>query len=286
MRIRTFIGLGSAFALLGAGLTPLEGQERLANVGEKQFNLQFLRPSGGPVVPFFEGWQANPDGSFDLVFGYWNINTEEVIDIPLGPDNFIEPGEFDGMQPTHFLPVPEGDRRYWGVFTVRVPSDFGARDVVWTLRMDGETFSVPGRTTVGPYQLEGWDQPGRLNVAPTLRFEETGEEGRGFSGIVAGPVSTRVGVPLSLTVWTERQNPHRDDDRPILLRWMQHQGAGAVTFQETETEVVAPGGPSSNEVTFAAPGRYLLRIMAYNSLPDFEFFCCWTNGYISVDVLP
>ena len=266
--------------------TPLAGQPRVANTGGHQFNLQFLRPSGGPVVPFFEGWQPNPDGTYDLVFGYWNVNTEEVLDIPLGPNNFIEPREFDGMQPTHFLPVPEGDRRYWGVFAVTVPADFGTRDVVWTLRIDGEEFSVPGRLTSAPYQLDGWDQPGRLNVAPAIRFEEDGPPGIGFSGITAGPVDARAGVALRASVWTGRENPHREDDRPILVRWMKHQGPGQVRFGTTETEVEATGGEAANEVTFAEPGEYLLRVLAYNEISDFEFFCCWTNGYLRVHVAP
>ena len=266
--------------------TPLAGQPRVANTGGHQFNLQFLRPSGGPVVPFFEGWQPNPDGTYDLVFGYWNVNTEEVLDIPLGPDNFIEPREFDGMQPTHFLPVPEGDRRYWGVFAVTVPADFGTRDVVWTLRIDGEEFSVPGRLTSAPYQLDGWDQPGRLNVAPAIRFEEDGPPGIGFSGITAGPVDARAGVALRASVWTGRENPHREDDRPILVRWMKHQGPGQVRFGAIETEVEATGGEAANEVTFAEPGEYLLRVLAYNEISDFEFFCCWTNGYLRVHVAP
>ena len=275
--------------ILGAAApqwSPLAGQPRVANTGGHQFNLQFLRPSGGPVVPFFEGWQPNPDGTYDLVFGYWNVNTEEVLDIPLGPDNYIEPREFHGMQPTHFLPVPEGDRRHWGVFTVTVPADFGARDVVWTLRNDGEEFSVPGRLTSAPYQLDGWDQPGRLNVAPTIRFEEDGPSGIGFSGITAGPVEARAGVALRASAWTGRENPHREDDRPIFVRWMKHRGPGEVRFRTTETEVDATGGEAANEVTFAEPGDYVVRVLAYNQISDFEFFCCWTNGYLTVQVAP
>lgn len=263
---------------------PALGQARVANRGGHQFNLEFLRPSGGPVIPFFEGWHAREDGSYDLVFGYWNVNTEEVLDLPLGPDNFIEPREYDGAQPTRFLPVPDGDRRHWGVFTVRVPPDFGAQDVVWTLRVDGESYSVPGRLTVAPYELEGWEQRGRLNVAPALRLEAGGAEGIGFSGVKAGPVRARVGQPLSVTVWARRDNPFRDDPRPIRVRWMQHQGPGAVAFAETETRIDADGGASSNELTFDVPGAYLLRILAYNSVPDFEFFCCWTNGFLEVEV--
>ena len=48
--------------------------------------------SGQNVVPVYEGWIRNPDGSFDLVFGYFNRNYKEELVIPAGPDNMVEPG--------------------------------------------------------------------------------------------------------------------------------------------------------------------------------------------------
>ena len=105
--------LAIAGGLLMAGLSPvvaqqtrIEGGGRVANPGERQFDIQLLRPDGGPVVPLFEGWYQNPDGTYNLCFGYFNVNTEEILEFPIGEDNFIEPIEFDGMQPTQFLPVP------------------------------------------------------------------------------------------------------------------------------------------------------------------------------------
>src|SRR5688572_21172815 len=58
--------------------------------------------SGQSVAPVFEGWEPNPDGSFNFVFGYFNRNHEEVLDIPAGPNNGIEPGGPDQGQPTVF----------------------------------------------------------------------------------------------------------------------------------------------------------------------------------------
>src|SRR2546430_1629043 len=43
--------------------------------------------SGQDVVPYFEGWIHNKDGSFDLVFGYFNRNWEEELAIPAAPPN-------------------------------------------------------------------------------------------------------------------------------------------------------------------------------------------------------
>src|SRR5262245_62166323 len=54
---------------------------------------------GQDVVPVFEGWERNPDGSFNMVFGYMNRNYEEELDLPIGPDNMIEPGPVDQGQP-------------------------------------------------------------------------------------------------------------------------------------------------------------------------------------------
>jgi hypothetical protein len=90
--------------------------------------------SGQNVVPVYEGWEPNPDGSFNLVFGYFNRNWEEEIDLPVGPNNMIEPGGADQGQPTHFSP-----RRNRFLFKIRVPKDFGNKELVWTLTSNGKT---------------------------------------------------------------------------------------------------------------------------------------------------
>src|SRR5438876_5510915 len=60
--------------------------------------------SGQNVSPAYEGWEQNADGSFNFLFGYMDRNWEEEIDVPVGPDNGIEPGGLDQGQPTRFLP--------------------------------------------------------------------------------------------------------------------------------------------------------------------------------------
>ena len=40
-----------------------------------QDNLIMKR--GQRIAPIYEGWIANPDGTFDLIFGYFNLNSEE-----------------------------------------------------------------------------------------------------------------------------------------------------------------------------------------------------------------
>ena len=279
------------WAPTGAQQRPRQSEQRVARPGETQFNLQLLRPSGGPVLPIFEGWYQHPDGRYELSFGYYNVNTEEVIEILHGPDNFIEPRRYDGVQPTQFLPMPEGDRRHWGVFTVTAPADFGEQDVVWTLRINGRAFSVPGRVSRAPYQLHGWIFPGDTTASPLLTFDPAGPRGRGPWGVRHGPIEAQVGRPLPLTLWTTRDEPFRDDARPINLRWFKHQGPGTVTFSRPAEEMDAAawrvggaGGAFETAATFSAPGAYVLRALAYNTIREFEFQCCWTNGYVHVNV--
>jgi len=89
---------------------------------------------GQSISPAFEGWESNPDGSFNMLFGYMNRNWEEEIDVPIGPNNNISPGVPDQGQPTHFYP-----RRNRFVFKVRVPKDWGQKELVWTLTANGKT---------------------------------------------------------------------------------------------------------------------------------------------------
>ena len=95
---------------------------------------QVASPRGQNIAPAYEGWEKNADGSFNLVFGYFNRNWDERIDLPVGPGNGIEPGGPDQGQPTHFYP-----RRNRFVFRIRVPADFGDKELVWTLTSRGKT---------------------------------------------------------------------------------------------------------------------------------------------------
>ena len=94
--------------------------------------VAYLR--GQSVVPVYEGWEQNPDGSFNLLFGYFNRNYEEKPELPIGPSNHLEPGDADQGQPTHYYP-----RRSRFVFRIRVPKDFGDKEVVWTLTSNGHS---------------------------------------------------------------------------------------------------------------------------------------------------
>jgi hypothetical protein len=251
--------------------------------------------TGQTVTPSFEGWYPNPDGSITLSFGYYNRNTDEVVEVPVGPDNYIEPGEANQGQPTSFLPG-----RRWGVFGVRVPADFGGERVVWTLRMQDRAYSIPGKLSHHwkVDALEG--EAGSNNTPPVLKIG--GTTGQGPGGLTSTAMATRVGHPLEVTVWTaDDGNPVGNVLRPgipglpVNLSWFKHQGPGTVSFSEATHEVHYKGGDATTMVSFSEPGEYLLRVYAIDA-SGIEYEgedelgmsgyaqCCWTNGFIPVIV--
>jgi hypothetical protein len=273
---------------------------------QPQRPLAPLPASGLRVAPFFEGWYLNPDGTATLSFGYSNQSRDEVVEIPIGPDNFIEPKEFNGRQPTSFpTPVPDrnpdgggggGNRRQreFGVFTVTVPPGFKG-DVVWTLRVHGQTYSVPGHTRTGAYHLN-WPMA-MGSMPPLLRFKADGPAGRGPAGIESGPMRASVGVPLTLTIWATDDSKREADPVPmkerqkaaINITWFKHAGPGAVAFKEPKQGIADLKGTTTTTATFQQPGEYVIRVRV-DSFGRIDSAaadqCCWTNGYVKVTVAP
>lgn len=248
-----------------------------------------LRPEGQNVIPLFDGWFPNDDGTFTLCFGYFNMNSEEQIDVPLGEKNFIEPAQFDGIQPTHFDTIPDPGltrafRRYWCAFSVIVDEDFGTNDVTWTLETQGSKLSVPG-TLIPSYVLDEEETSGRDTSAPYLSLNDNPPNFRGRRGLFEGPRQTRVGEPVNLIARI------RHDEPGTWVNWGLHQGPNAVEFSPAEARLDSAQGVIETMATFHQAGNYLLRIQAINDTErqrdptyGFEFHCCWTNGFLQVNV--
>ena len=254
-----------------------------------QVPLGTVSASGQTVTPVFEGWYRNPDGTFSISFGYFNRNFEQHVEVPVGPDNYMEPGDRNRGQPSSF-----DARRHWGVFVVIVPAEFGDNEVVWTLKNGGKTFSIPG-SLHRDWEIDALaGEAGSGNEPPTLKFDAAGPHGMGPAGVTSGPLSASVGTPLALTVWA------RDDGRtsgnvartgpeeePVTLTWFKHQGPGAVTFSEATGEVANAGGEMRTMATFGEPGEYIVRVRANDAsgvAGAGHAQCCWTNGFLKVTV--
>ena len=106
-KFRKTVGGAALALLLGgvlAGPIPFAGPAALdAQVTgpgpDGRWPLQPTAPGNNTLAPFAEGWYANDDGTYSLSFGYVNLNLDTLY-IPVGEDNFLDPAQFDGMQPT------------------------------------------------------------------------------------------------------------------------------------------------------------------------------------------
>ena len=245
------------------------------------------------ISPVYEGWEQNPDGSFTLLFGYFNRNWEEV-DVPIGPNNKIEPGNLEQGQPTHFFP-----RRTRYLFSIRVPKDFGKQEVIWTLTVNGKserayatlkpdyfTDSMIIQANNGEGSVQGGDTK---NQPPAVSVE--GEQTR----------HVKVGVPVPLTaIATDDGVPKPRPGPPspipprtrivptsatgLRLSWSVYRGAGKVAFDPPQFESwederdghdsphapgwVTPQAPPDGKwivrATFGEPGTYVLRALAHD----------------------
>jgi hypothetical protein len=254
--------------------------------------------SGQNVAPVYEGWFRDPDGTLNLSFGYLNRNYTQTLDIPIGPDNKIEPGPPDQGQPTHFVA-----RRQWGIFTVNVSNALEKKlldemkTVSWTLTAYGQTVTIPAN--MGPkYSIDALWEATADNTPPALRFDPAASPGRGPRGI-STTLTTVVGRPVPLTLWIADDRhvaPQRQriGEAPVKLIWSKYRGPAPVRFADDTPDVKSPGaagekapfsGKSTTTATFSQPGEYTLRVEAMD-LSDHSFHCCWTNAYVKVRVSP
>ena len=247
-----------------------------------------LQQFGAPVYPAYEGWYENPDGSVTLLAGYFNANTEEVVDVPVGENNHVEPGPPDQGQPTRFAPG-----RSWGVFTIRIPGGDPDRRVIWRLTANGETTSVPMHLDP-QWIIEPFVDAANGNRPPVVRFAPDGEEFSGPPIGVARELTAAVGTPLELAVWTSDEKPTDNLEaasrrpRPaLILRWHVARGPGAVEFSAPVQEFAdsSDQNPATTAV-FDTPGDYVLRVEALDEtgVGGSGFQCCWTSALVAVRV--
>ena len=241
-------------------------------VGAIRLNAQFPYPGaqyrrGQDVSPTFDGWESNPDGTFSFYFGYYNRNSDEEIDVPLGPENHFDLGDGDQGQPTHFYAG-----RRWFVFKVVMPKDWPKdKRVVWTL-------TNRGRTNVS----KGWLQPeweiDQLLISknaisdPFLRAANTNPSAENKSPVITGGSAPTITLPaaatLKVTVTDDGLPKPGPGDRGgkvegVRVQWILYRGPGKVQFDPSLSPAVY-GKPLTSEtkVNFSAPGNYRIRAIA------------------------
>jgi len=195
MRVRQFLSVGFLLSCAVGGT--LVGAQQ-PGVGQTPSSLPLtapIRERGSSVTPAFEGWYFDKDGSQRVMVGYFNRNTKQEFDIPAGPNNRIEPGPADQGQPTHF-----NSGRAWGVFTIKLPKDFGTKKLSWTIVANGYTNTITLHT-MPDYIVEPFEDAANKNTPPKLKFRDGGPLFTGAPVGIAEKYTATVGAPLTLTVW-------------------------------------------------------------------------------------
>jgi hypothetical protein len=243
--------------------------------------------SGQPLYPAFEGWEQNEDGSFNFVFGYMNENWQEEVDVPVGPGNNIEPGGPDRGQPTHFQP-----RRNRFMFRVRVPKDWGTKELVWSLTTRGATQKAYAslRTDLLIENIDIMSETGALGAGssnPEIRADKPPV----IKIDQPKALNARVGEPLTLTaVVTDDGVPRRRggggapgrggetfNPRPpyritvgknigLHVAWFVYRGAGKVAFsprqvktwEDTRSGANSPWAPMWAPPPVPPDGKYVV----------------------------
>jgi hypothetical protein len=201
-----------------------------------------------------------------MVFGYYNRNYEEALDLPVGPDNSIEPGGPDQGQPTFFATA-----RHKYVFRVRVPKDWDkSRKLVWTLTIRGRTEKASA------FLLPEWESNDQVMMMNAGGGGVNTTDPNAPPTITVGPSQTMAfpqSASLSATVTDDglpkprpprRRGTTASPSSASMLRvdWLQYRGpaGGRVTFTPPSSPVAA--GKATTTASFSAPGQYVVRAFA------------------------
>jgi len=266
-----------------------------AFLAAQDLGIEPHREAGQSVTGVYEGWFQNPDGTYSLLAGYYNRNLVQALDIPVGPNNKIEPGNPDRGQPTYFLPG-----RQWGLFVITVPKDFGTQKLTWTIVANGKSTVIP-LSLAADWEIKPFVDA-TDNTPPFLSFKSF-DDG---AAMLQGPIPLRtslnakVGVLLSLTVWAADDNKtppgRREPKYPVTVMWSKFRGPGQVSFSNSKPIVEKTGdklpgnatfaGKATTTATFSQPGDYTLYVVLndVSGIGGGGFQCCWTNGMVDVTV--
>jgi hypothetical protein len=262
------------------------------------FGFKFNNGQG--LQPIFEGWSKNPDGTFEMWYGYYNRNfletllvpvgPDNVIGLPAGPENKISLTQADRGQPTVFLP-----RIHRKAFSVAVPGDFGKKQLVWTVTVRGETQKAIGwlqrEWEIDPIyggkarnaeSLKNKPPELTLNVPSTVKLPNplalaATVVDDGLPTPRKGPPSRAIGqetpptlkplpdqaeIPVNVPGIGGGRGAGAGGQGPqgLVLNWIVWRGPAAVTFDHATTQVKDPKVIVT--ATFTKPGTYVLRAIA------------------------
>jgi len=262
--------------------------------------------SGQGLQPVFEGWAYNADGSVSMYFGYLNRNYVENLVVPVGPDNKFEPGAADRGQPTVF-----NTRIHRKEFNVKIPRDWGNKELTWSVTVRGITERAVGwlqpewqidpiyaGKTRNAESLKNTppslavDMPSAVTLPDKLTLAATVQDD-GLPTPRKGPPRRAVGqetpptlkplpdqpeIPVNVpTVAGRGRQGGAAGPQGLIVNWLVWRGPAAVTFDPATVPVKDAKAVAT--ATFTKPGTYVLRARANDGeLTDEKEFTVVVNG--------
>ena len=278
-----FIHIGSCSTIFLLLILAPSAAGQSISLPNQSWSAEVIRTHGQPVIPLFDGWYPNEDGTSTICFGFFNMNSEQALDIPLGEQNYIET-DYPGLDlstalvPTHFDPLPPRYRHVFCAYSITVPEGFNTNHrISWHLTTNGQKLTTPGKV-IPAYVLDEPSSNGRGDIAPLVTLNENGNSVRGRTGIhYSETIAARTNTPLTLSA----QIDHGDE--VVWVGWAQHSGPGQTEFSNKEYETES-GSRTETEVSFSEPGEYVVRMQTIDDIAAFEFYCCHTNAYFHINV--
>ncbi|MGC4080600.1 MAG: hypothetical protein QM736_00400 [Vicinamibacterales bacterium] len=194
-RVWSVIVLTAAAAALITGVLSAQGPARFP------LPLEPIGDSGEAVFPVYEGWGEARDGSgYYIVLGYKNRNNRSV-DVPIGPNNRIEPGGPDMGQPTTFEPGRRATQ-----FAIKVPRDFGQKKLTWTIVANNQTASITFYLN-REYNMSLYREEANGNDPPQMKFAANAPMLIGPNVGFAQELTGVVNQPVPLKMWASDVAP-------------------------------------------------------------------------------
>ena len=197
--------------------------------------------------------------------------------------------------------------RQWGIFTIKLPKDFGDKKLTWTIVANGFTNTITLHTKTD-YILEPYRGPGEQEHAADAEVLADGHRVHGPARRASPRSSRHVGSePLPLTIWATDEAAKTNIRRrfggaasqggkpapPAAAEpssGVTFRGPGTVTFDAVQPEGGSRQGrrepqrrrPSAHRASTSCA------LQANDSTGEGGggFQCCWTNAHVKVTVKP
>ena len=197
----------------------------------QQLPLEPIKERGQGVYPVYEGWERTPTGAIRSWSGTSTATRKK-------------PSTCRSAQTTRWSRAARiwGSRRTssrgaaGGCTQIRVPADFGAKKLVWTVNVNGLNASVPMHLDPN-WVIEPFEDAASKNRPPALRFERAGRPFLGPPVGVAAELNAFAAEPLLLALLASDVKPTanlatrtRPSRERLDLTWTKFRGPGRVVF--------------------------------------------------------